>query len=331
MPLFKKKLNDAPKIVEQEAPTWEEIVEANQDVDIYSMEVVVDRVTGGVVGTLRVEDDINSPIFKKGDFISIYRVNRFKPKDFVLYQSHDQYFVRRVIKFVEDDIYVAGDHEHEYHIIKRKDVLGKVISRQRKLKVLSFSVSPKKKFYTFKKVNLSKFRLGNRVTDFETEALAESLELAQEAAKTNATEVEKKDYKYDFDLDSDLQSFLNPDTLVLELRKAAGGEATEEEDIEYVDEEGNPITKEEYEALYGSEDDIQYVDEEGNPITKEEYEALQALEGDDVQYVDEEGNPITKEEYEALSAENGEEEPIEAEESTEETEEDASDDPSKEE
>ena len=85
MPLFKKKTNDTPKIIEEKAPTWEEIVEANQEIDIYSMEVVVDRVTGGVVGTLRVEDDMNYPLFKKGDFISIYRVNRIKPKDFVLY------------------------------------------------------------------------------------------------------------------------------------------------------------------------------------------------------------------------------------------------------
>ncbi len=274
MPLFKKKLNDTPKIIEQKGPTWEEILEANQEIDIYSMEVVVDRVTGGVVGTLRVNDDINEPIFKKNDFISIYRVNRVKPGDFVLYQSHEEYFVRRVIKFVEDDIYVAGDNEHEYHIIKRKDILGKVISRQRKLKVLSFSVAPKKKIYTFKKVNLSKFRLGNRITDYETEALEESLELAQERAKINATEVEKKEYKYDFDLDSDLQSFLNPDTLVLELRKAS---SMPDEEIEYVDEEGNPITKEEYEALQAQEDEIEYVDEEGNPITKEEYEALEAL------------------------------------------------------
>ena len=310
MPLFKKKTNDTPKIIEQKGPTWEEILEANREVDIYSMEVVVDRVTGGVVGTLRVEDDINSPIFKKGDLISIYRVNRIKPKDFVLYQSHEQYFIRRIIKFVEDDIYVAGDHEHEYHIIKRKDILGKVISRQRKLKVLSFSVTPKKKLYTFKKVNLSKFRLGNRVTDFEQEALAESLELAASTAKSNATEVEKKDYKYDFDLDSDLQSFLNPDTLVLELRKAESGQADEEpeEEIEYVDEDGNPISKEEYEALYGSDgEDVEYVDEEGNPITKEEYEALEAQNAEDVEYVDEDGNPISKEEYEALEAQNEEE------------------------
>ncbi|MBR4496305.1 MAG: hypothetical protein IKP12_04155 [Acholeplasmatales bacterium] len=317
MPLFKKKLNDTPKIIEQKGPTWEEIVEANQEVDIYSMEVVVDRVTGGVVGTLRVEDDINYPIFKKGDFISIYRVNRIKPKDFVLYQSHEQYFIRRIIKFVEDDIYVAGDHEHEYHIIKKKDILGKVISRQRKLKVLSFSVTPKKKLYTFKKVNLSKFRLGNRVTDYEQEALAESLELASTMAKSNTTEVEKKDYKYDFDLDSDLQSFLNPDTLVLELRKAEGGTGETEEDIQYVDEDGNPITKEEYEALYGSDEDVQYVDEEGNPITKEEYEALQAESDDNIQYVDEEGNPITKEEYEALQADLEEENDAEADSNTE--------------
>ena len=94
MPLFKKKTNDTPKIIEQKAPTWEEIVEANQEVDIYSMEVVVDRVTGGVVGTLRIEDNINYPLFKRGDFISIYRVNRIKPKDFILYQSAKNTIVR---------------------------------------------------------------------------------------------------------------------------------------------------------------------------------------------------------------------------------------------
>ena len=136
-------------------------------------------------------------------------------------------------------------------------------------------------------------------------------------AKSNTTEVEKKDYKYDFDLDSDLQSFLNPDTLVLELRKAEGGIEEPEEDIQYVDENGNPITKEEYEALYSSDEDVQYVDEEGNPITKEEYEALQAESDDNIQYVDEEGNPITKEEYEALQADLEEENDAEADSNTE--------------
>ena len=88
-----------------------------------------------------------------------------------------------------------------------------------------------------------------------------------------------------------------------------------EEDVEY-DEDGNPITKEEYEALQAqAEDDVEYVDEDGNPITKEEYEALQAQAEGEVEYVDEEGNPISKEEYEASQeeiVEETEEEPKES-------------------
>ena len=50
-------------------------------------------------------------------------------------------------------------------------------------------------------------------------------------------------------------------------------EQTEDEEIEYVDEDGNPISKEEYEKLINQEE-IEYVDEEGNIISKEEYEKI---------------------------------------------------------
>ena len=84
------------------------------------------------------------------------------------------------------------------------------------------------------------------------------------------------------------------------------------------DEDENAVTPEKLHEVIQkigdklSDEDVQYVDEEGNPITKEEYEALQAESDDNIQYVDEEGNPITKEEYEALQADLEEENDAEA-------------------
>lgn len=215
MKKFKKKINtDASK-----SPNPEEMNE--EAIDIYSMEIVVERVEHGLIGTLRIDNNINAPIFKAGDFVHLRTPSRLLIRDFVLYRSHDEYFLRRIIKYKEEDIYVAGDNEKEYHIIRREDIVGKVISRQRKTKRLSFSLTPKKKIYTFRKVNLAYFRLKNRVIDYEQETNNESLELAIQSLAENKTVFENKaEIKYDIDLDSDLQSFLNPDALVQELRDA---------------------------------------------------------------------------------------------------------------
>ena len=145
---------------EEVEETKEEEVKEEAKVIRYDMEnlpVVLERVEAGLIGSLKIlKDKSNKPIIKPNDIVQLRKPNRLLPRDIIFYKIEDEYFLRRIIKFKQDDIYVAGDNETEYHIIKRKDVIGKVISRQRKLKVLSFSVTPKKKLYTFKKVNLSK-------------------------------------------------------------------------------------------------------------------------------------------------------------------------------
>lgn len=245
------------------------VEEEEEKIDIHSMEVAVERVQAGLIGTLRIEDECNRPLFKKGDLVHIRYPSKLQIKDIVLYQSHDAYFLRRIIKTREDDIFVAGDNEKEYHIIKKEDVVGKVILRQRKNKMLSFSLAPKKRIYTFKKVNLAFLRLGNRIIDHEQEVTNESLELAAQSAVENKTLFENKtEIKTNIDLDSDLASFLSPDTLVLELRGASQAKndisqqqyssTIEEiiEEVEYIDAE----------AEAEIEGEIQYVDEDGNVI-----------------------------------------------------------------
>lgn len=266
-------------------------IEDEDKVDVHSMEVVVERVQGGLVGSLRIEDDINKPLFKKGDYVLLRAPARLAIKDFVLYESHEEYFLRRIIKYKEDDIYVAGDNERAYHIIHKEDIIGKVLSRERKNKRLSFSLTPKKKLYTFKKVNLAPLRLKNRILDYEQESNIESLELASQSIETKNLFENKAEIKYNIDLDSELKSFLDPDTLVLEyqnsLKQAPIEEVTQEEDVEqgeqveYIEEVINenseveviePNTDEELEEAKENDDDeeVVYVDEDGNPIDIDE-------------------------------------------------------------
>lgn len=244
--------------------------EKKQEEDVFDpngLEHVVDRVIHGLVGALKIkdEDKLNRPFFKSGDIVCFRAPSRLQKGDFVLYSSHEQFYLRRIIKFAEDNIYVAGDAEREYHIITKEEVIGKAISRQRKNKWLTLTgFAKKKRAYTFRKVNLAALRLGNRVSSYEDDVNNEAYELAmQNIESTRQQEAPAKpQFVINIDLDSDLQSFLNPDDLVKEWEEAerAEAEASEEEAI-YVDEYGQPISKEEYEAAYGSSSEENQDDE----------------------------------------------------------------------
>ncbi|MCI5583627.1 MAG: hypothetical protein MR357_07930, partial [Anaeroplasma sp.] len=222
-------------------------------------------------------DDINYPIFKLDDLISIRVPQKLGKKDFVLYKTQNEYFVRRIIKYIDEDIYVAGDNEKEYHIIHKTDIVGKVISRERKNKRISFSINPKYKLYTFRKVNLAYFRLKNRTIDYEQEVINISLEKASITAQTLFQN--KTEYKGSIDLDSELQSFINPDTLVLELKEAMENEALATKNA--LENAQNAILEEmaNIKSNQSNEDEndeevvdeiVEYVDEDGNPIDVEE-------------------------------------------------------------
>ena len=283
-------------------------LEDDDKIDVHSMEVVVERVLGGLVGSLRIDNDMNKPLFKKGDYVLLRAPAKLAIKDFVLYESHEEYFLRRIIKYKEDDIYVAGDNEKAYHIIHKEDIVGKVLSRERRNKRLSFSLTPKKKLYTFKKVNLAPLRLKNRILDYEQESNIESLELASQSIETKNLFENKAEIKYNIDLDSDLKSFLNPDTLVLELRNSMNQapvdetqeELAEGEVIEYVEGEvGQEAETDSIEADENSETDdstneidgeeeVIYVDEDGNPIdVDDEVEIVEEIEEEAEEDLDE--------------------------------------------
>lgn len=259
----------------------EENLENEPEFDRHSMETVVNRVRGGLVGEYKVLDStVNKPMFRQGDIVCFRAPARLQKGDFVLYavsKDADEFAIRRIIKFVDDDIYVAGDHESEYHIIHREDVVAKAISRERKNKWLTLTgFARKKRFYVFKKVKLAKLRLGNRVRTNEDDINSDALELAMQNVNAQQQAVqEKPKYVITIDLDSDLASFLNPDDLAKEWLEAEAQQAAEEEENVreiYVDEEGNPISKEEYEALMESQESEDSEEAEGEDSIDDESE-----------------------------------------------------------
>ena len=276
----------------------EENLENNDEFDKNSMETVVNRVRGGLVGEYKILDEAtNKPMFKKGDLVCFRAPARLQKGDFVLYQvtkDSDDYAIRRIIKFIDDDIYIAGDHESEYHVIHREDVVAKAISRERKNKWLTLTgFARKKRFYVFKKVTLAKLRLGNRVRTNEDDINSDAFEQAMQNVNAQQQAVqEKPKYVITIDLDSDLAAFLNPDDLAKEWLEAEAQQAAEEaENVReiYVDEDGTPISQEEYEALMESqeeeleESEAEESEEESEEAKEEPQEDLQiGIEDDDL-------------------------------------------------
>ena len=171
----------------------------------------------------------------------------------------------RIIKFKQYSIYVAGDQEKEYHVIHKEDIIGKVIGRQRGRRFLSFVLKPAKPIYVFRKVNLAYFRLKDRVLDYEDDVNNQALENAMQNLGQTQQQQETEQYKYDFDLDSELSSFLDPDELVRQLETSEAQPV--EEEIQYVDEDGNPIDPNE---ISEGDEVVDYVEVEETPEEEEQ-------------------------------------------------------------
>ena len=251
--------------------------------------LILERIDAGLIGTLPIGDDkSNKPILKKGDLAQLRKPNRLLIRDFVLYKIEESYFLRRIIKFKGDDIYVAGDHEHEYHVIHKENIVAKVVGRERGKHYLSFSFNPKNKFYTFRKVNLACFRLGNRIKTYEQEQNQESFENAMAnfeniQAKEQIQEI-PQEIAADIDLESDLAVFLDPDDLVRELREEAKQKEPEEE-IVYVDEFGNEIE-------YNGEDEIVDESNQGKFVKGSNEEDEEEFDEEDGLFTEQEGEPL---------------------------------------
>lgn len=266
--------------------------------DPNNLPIALERIKAGLVGTLLIKDQINRPMIKRDDLIHFRQSVRIERGDFVLYCSHDEYFIRRVIKFEGLNIYVAGDDEAVYHIIRKEDIIAKGIGRQRGTKYLSFALDKRKnRFYLFKKINMAGMRI-KKVFNYDDDQNQIALQNAMENIKALETEKVQQENTdvVDFDMDAELKGFINPDYLAREVEVNRSREISTVVDAVYNEKEFL------FEEKVKDNSDVEYVDENGNPVEVDE-------NGNPI-YLDENGNRIMN--YEVVDDESNENQEAEA-------------------
>ena len=200
------------KILDDSRGNEEEVKEEEEDVfDPNSLENVLNRVESGLIGSLRIEKNTNWPLLLPNDIVHLRAPQKIMIKDFVLYKVNDDYALRRIIKYKDDKIFVAGDHENAYRIIYRDDIIAKAIGRERHNKYSSFNLNHDNSFYTFCKVKLARFRLGKRIVAADEDLTNESLIVAQ----NSLDDIKDLDIREDeAKIEIDLSGFTSPNDLV---------------------------------------------------------------------------------------------------------------------
>lgn len=274
MPNYKKMYIEPKKTLPKEL--MEKVIKYNDN----TLEVVLERISCGLVGELLIEDNINYPFIKKKDIVILKESSNIRIKDFILYKYKDKYYLRRVLKIIDQEIYVAGDNEREYHITKKDDIVAKGISSIRNNKYKSFNLKRKNRLYLFFKYNLQALRFSNRIIRPENEEVNEALTQALKANLTRNVFVNKTiESKISDELDRELMNFIDPDTLVLELEEELSSQNTT---VEETDEEIKEVIIEIPEEV---EDDISLkgietvgIDNNSNDIAKEDKTQYEDIE-----------------------------------------------------
>jgi len=158
--------------------------------------------------SIKVMDNINSPILKVNDIIHFIMSEKVNIKDFILYKNYDKYFIRRIIKITKKGVYVAGDNENKYHLISQNDIVGRAVGRERGIKYLSFTLKPRYRLYALRKTKINYLRLKNRITDYDEEV--NEITLRNLKSNTKKSLNEKKKIKEDLEIDDAIKIFINP-------------------------------------------------------------------------------------------------------------------------
>lgn len=121
-------------------------------------ETICERLEYDHIAYMYIKDEINSPMFKKGDIISLKRKDWYDEKDIVLYSLEGNYYLRRIIRKSDKSYFLCADNENEIRFIDESCILGKVISRERGNKRYSLVLN-NKSFYVKTKMRKGKYLL----------------------------------------------------------------------------------------------------------------------------------------------------------------------------
>lgn len=79
----------------------------------------------------RVNGNSMEPNFKDGDYVVAfsYIFNKPNVKDVIVFKKDKLLLIKRIQKLENSNIIVAGDNSKNRFVVKKKDILGKVIFR----------------------------------------------------------------------------------------------------------------------------------------------------------------------------------------------------------
>ncbi len=184
----------------------------HEEEQLNSFDEIESRLENGIVASYVIEDDDNSPILRKDDIVQLIQANHYEIKDFVFYKFNNEFFLKRVIRLesikqrieITDErgeptfytleqikYFLASDKEKILHVVYDDQILGRAISRQRKLKFFSLTVKKHHKIFVFFKTKFVHLRFKNRIADYDRQINYESLRKAYLLSKKD----EKKPYK----------------------------------------------------------------------------------------------------------------------------------------
>lgn len=144
------------------------------DAFVKTLDSKLARIEDGEISEIITFDKNMEPILKYNYSSLVLReLNYLRPGDIILHNTrYNKYSVRRVIKIVDDDIFVLGDTEHRYTIIKKNNILAKVVAKIDGTKFVSFNSRSKIKKYAKSKIHSSRLRTLGRVIQASDEDLA---------------------------------------------------------------------------------------------------------------------------------------------------------------
>lgn len=160
--------------------------QTSYDLFIKGLENALARVDEGEIAEINAFDKNMNPTLKLDKTrVLLRQINYIRVGDVMLHNTrYGKYSLRRVIKIKDDEFYLLGDAENRYTIVKRENLLAKVVAKIDGNKYFSFNASLAKKKIGQGKVKNAGIRTLGRIvtaTDEDLNYLHEQEALAVEA------------------------------------------------------------------------------------------------------------------------------------------------------
>jgi len=141
-----KKYKKNTDVVEEKKVDTEQ---EDEKLDPNSMSIVVDRVEHGLIGSLRIEDEINKPMFVSDDLVHFREASKISIGDFLLYKSHDYILFVVLLNLLNLISTLQEITSVNIELFTRKMLLVEQLVEKEKISILAYRLNQVKSFIAF--------------------------------------------------------------------------------------------------------------------------------------------------------------------------------------